>query len=84
MRNALTALDGAAAKKELDETGAVTLHLADGDVSLAAEDLLTLDLTVNWLPGSGRLEWRTQEGAEFHINILLENYSGLADNDLSM
>ncbi len=40
VRNALTALDGAAAKKELDETGAVTLHLADGDVSLAAEDLL--------------------------------------------
>ncbi len=52
--------------------------------NVAAEDLLTLDLTVNWLPGSGRLEWRTQEGAEFHINILLENYSGLADNDLSM
>ena len=52
--------------------------------NVTTEDLLTLDLTVNWLPGVGQLEWRTQEGAEFHINILLDNYSGLGANDLTM
>lgn len=52
--------------------------------NVATEDLLTLDLTVNWLPGVGQLEWRTQEGAEFHINILLNDYRGLGANDLTM
>lgn len=37
---ALSAADGRAAKKELDETGSLTLTLADGPVSLGAEDLL--------------------------------------------
>lgn len=40
VRNVLAALDGAAAKAELDETGFVTLALSDGEVKLPAEDLL--------------------------------------------
>ncbi len=40
IRNALSALDGSAAKKELDENGSITLKLASGDVVLGAEDLL--------------------------------------------
>ena len=40
IRTALSELDGRAAKKELDDTGALTLHLPDGDVQLAPEDLL--------------------------------------------
>ena len=40
IRNALSALDGTAAKKELDETGALKLSLSSGDVSLSEEDLL--------------------------------------------
>ena len=40
VRNALSALDGAKAKKELDENGAVTLTLSTGEVKLGAEDLL--------------------------------------------
>ncbi len=37
---ALAAVDGRAAKKELDETGALKLNLSDGAVALTAEDLL--------------------------------------------
>ncbi len=40
IRTALSELDGSAAKKELDEAGALTLHLGSGDVVLAPEDLL--------------------------------------------
>ena len=40
IRNALTALDGSAAKKELDSKGEITLNLPSGDVTLATEDLL--------------------------------------------
>lgn len=40
IRQALSGLDGAAAKKELDEKGVLTLALASGTVELAAEDLL--------------------------------------------
>jgi len=36
----LAAIDGAAAKKELDETGALVLELPSGTVSLTGEDLL--------------------------------------------
>ena len=40
IRQALSELDGAAAKKELDDAGALTLHLPDGDVALTEEELL--------------------------------------------
>ncbi len=40
VRSALAAIDGRAAKKELDETKKLTLHLPDGDVELGEEDLL--------------------------------------------
>ena len=40
IRTALAGLDGAAAKRELDSTGALTLALPGGDVKLAPEDLL--------------------------------------------
>ena len=40
VRAQLAALDGSAAKKELDETGVLTLHLSTGDAKLAEEDLL--------------------------------------------
>ena len=40
IRTALAELDGAAAKKELDEKGTLTLPLPNGDVVLAPEDLL--------------------------------------------
>lgn len=40
IRLALSELDGSAAKKELDASGVLTLHLPDGDVQLAPEDLL--------------------------------------------
>lgn len=40
IRNALAALDGSAAKKELDTSGVLHLALAGGDIALAPEDLL--------------------------------------------
>ncbi len=40
IRQALIDLDGNAAKAELDDKGAITLHLPSGDVTLATEDLL--------------------------------------------
>ena len=40
IRNLLTSLDGAAAKKELDEKGHITLTLSTGDIELTADDLL--------------------------------------------
>ena len=40
IRAALAALDGSAAKKQLDAQGALTLALPDGDIVLAPEDLL--------------------------------------------
>ncbi len=40
IRQALQQLDGAAAKKELDSTGALHLALADGNISLTPEELL--------------------------------------------
>ena len=40
VREALQNLDGAAAKKELDSTGGITLHLKDGDITLAEEELI--------------------------------------------
>ena len=40
MRTALQNLDGAAAKKQLDDTGSLTLTLSDGEVSLTAEEVL--------------------------------------------
>ena len=40
IRQLLPTVDGSAAKKELDATGHLTLHLADGDIELLAEDLL--------------------------------------------
>ena len=40
IRNMLSSLDGAAAKKELDENGHITLHLSAGDIELTADDLL--------------------------------------------
>lgn len=40
MRTALAALDGAKAKKELDETGKLTLTLSTGETSLTEEELL--------------------------------------------
>ena len=40
IRNALQTLDGAKAKKELDENGALKLQLSDGEISLTAEELL--------------------------------------------
>lgn len=40
IRLALSELDGSAAKKELDASGVLTLHLPDGDVQLAPDDLL--------------------------------------------
>ena len=40
IRQVLPTVDGSAAKKELDATGHLTLHLADGDIELLTEDLL--------------------------------------------
>ncbi|MEG2671776.1 MAG: isoleucine--tRNA ligase [Ruthenibacterium sp.] len=40
IRNLLTEIDGRAAKKELDATGALQLTLTSGEISLAPEDLL--------------------------------------------
>lgn len=40
IRQALQALDGSAAKKELDTAGALHLSLPDGDISLSPEELL--------------------------------------------
>ncbi len=40
IRTALTELDGNATMAELNEEGAITLHLPSGDVTLATEDLL--------------------------------------------
>ena len=40
IRQVLPTIDGSAAKKELDATGHLTLHLADGDIELLTEDLL--------------------------------------------
>ena len=40
IRSALAALDGGKAKKELDQNGALTLRLTDGDVTLSPEELL--------------------------------------------
>ncbi|MBQ1358694.1 MAG: isoleucine--tRNA ligase [Oscillospiraceae bacterium] len=40
VRSILSSLDGIAAKKELDETGKLVIHTADGDETLAPEDLL--------------------------------------------
>ena len=40
IRTQLAALDGSAAKKELDANGFVTLHLSTGDAQLSADDLL--------------------------------------------
>ena len=40
VREILANLDGNAAKKELDETGQLVIHTADGDETLAPEDLL--------------------------------------------
>ncbi len=40
IRNALASIDGSAAKKELDETGFVTLTLSTGDIKLEKDDLL--------------------------------------------
>ncbi len=40
VRQALQELDGSAAKKELDATGALKLSLPDGDIELTAEELL--------------------------------------------
>ena len=40
VRTALQDLDGAAAKKQLDDTGSLTLTLSDGEVSLTAEEVL--------------------------------------------
>ncbi len=40
LRNALSELDGSAAKKELDSTGFVTVSLSTGDVKLSEEELL--------------------------------------------
>lgn len=40
IRQALQELDGAAAKKELDASGALVLSLPDGEISLTAEELL--------------------------------------------
>ena len=40
IRQKLAGLDGTAAKKQLDQTGALTLSLSDGDISLTPEELL--------------------------------------------
>ena len=40
VRQALVALDGAVAKRQLDEKGSVTIKLSTGEVSLVAEELL--------------------------------------------
>ncbi len=40
IRQALVDLDGAAAKKELDDAGTLTLRLADGEIALTEEELL--------------------------------------------
>ncbi|MBR4099837.1 MAG: isoleucine--tRNA ligase [Clostridia bacterium] len=40
IRNALSSIDGNAAKKQLDESGKLTLTLSIGDIELEAEDLL--------------------------------------------
>ena len=40
IRQVLPTIDGSAAKKELDATGRLTLHLPDGDIELLTEDLL--------------------------------------------
>ncbi|HIY26604.1 MAG TPA: class I tRNA ligase family protein, partial [Candidatus Acutalibacter pullistercoris] len=40
VRQALSELDGSAAKKELDDTGVLKLALPDGEVDLTAEELL--------------------------------------------
>ena len=40
IRNALAELDGAAAKAELDATGAMKLNISIGEIALTAEDLL--------------------------------------------
>ncbi|MCQ2448939.1 MAG: isoleucine--tRNA ligase [Clostridia bacterium] len=40
IRNALSALDGSAAKADLDANGSITLNLPSGEVVLTAEDLL--------------------------------------------
>ena len=47
IRNQLATLDGLAAKAELDEKGTLTLHLSDGDIELAPEDLLISTEQVN-------------------------------------
>ena len=40
IRTALAEIDGTAAKQQLDSTGAVTLNISVGEISLSAEDLL--------------------------------------------
>jgi len=40
IRNALSALNGVAAKKELDEKGFITLNLSIGEIELTSDDLL--------------------------------------------
>ncbi len=40
IRNALSALDGSAAKAELDSTGELKLALSDGEIALTTEELL--------------------------------------------
>ncbi|MBQ3816989.1 MAG: isoleucine--tRNA ligase [Clostridia bacterium] len=40
IRNALSTLDGSAAKKALDDNGVIKLNLPSGDIELTAEDLL--------------------------------------------
>lgn len=43
-------------------------------------EVLTIDLTLDLLPDVGRLEWRTENGAEFRLNLLLEDLSSLDSN----
>ena len=45
--------------------------------------VLTIDLSVNLLPGEGRLEWQTENGSEFKLNLLLEDLDGLAYRSIS-
>ncbi len=40
IRNLLTSIDGNAAKKELDENGAIKLNISTGEIELTADDLL--------------------------------------------
>ncbi len=65
IRQKLAGLDGTAAKKQLDQTGALPLSLSDGDISLTPEELL-----IDTLPLEG-YETQSDRGVSVTLDIRL-------------